>query len=635
MFIYNSQRFSYLFILILLNTKFKNSNAQWDDCNKMTIEGGATALKRIFDDFSEMKAAINELRSSNSTCQTESGSRIKDLPQLDLRYDSLPKKCALERLPKDCAEATVCTDRSGIYILQVPQYSSGPFYVECDVETENGDWILIQKRFDGSIDFNRNWEEYENGFGDIDGEFFIGLKKLYALTNYNGPQELMIIMKDAIGTKAYAKYDIFAIANDTELYKLKRLGEYTGTAGDSLRSHLGMNFTTKDRDNDLHASVNCADHLTGAWWHRNCHQSHLNGKFGDNTYGKGINWFTFRGHNASLKYTKMMLRRLFIQIFKCRDIKMFKYNSKRFSYIFVVILLNSIFKNTHAQWDECNKITIEGGSNALKKIFDDFSELKTAINELKSRNQEFGNQTETRTKDLPQLDLRYDSLPKICAQEKLPNDCAKATACTHRSGIYILQIPQYNFGTFYVECDADTENGDWLLIQRRHDGSVDFFRDWNEYEEGFGDVDGEFFIGLKKLHALTNYNGPQELMIVMEDVNGTRAHAKYDTFAIGNDTESYKLKKLGKYTGTAGDSLKQHLGMKFSTKDRDNDVHATQNCAALYTGAWWYTGCHKSNLNGKYGDNNHGKGINWYSYRGHTTSLSYTKMMIRRRRSFT
>ncbi|XP_065354620.1 ficolin-1-like isoform X2 [Calliphora vicina] len=312
---------------------------------------------------------------------------------------------------------------------------------------------------------------------------------------------------------------------------------------------------------------------------------------------------------------------------------MYKQNIKNCSYLFCIIMISAIFGNTLAELEECEKIVIEGGSQALKKIFADFSEMKTAINELKSSIHECVSNNETKLRDLPLLDVRYDSLPKQCVKEKLPKDCAAATACTQRSGIYKIQIDQYSFEPFYVECDADTENGDWLLIQRRHDGSVDFLRNWEDYEKGFGDVDGEFFIGLKKLYALTNYNGPQELMIVMEDANSTKAYAKYDTFAIANDTEFYKLKKLGKFTGTAGDSLTGHLGMKFSTKDRDNDTHATLNCAANFTGAWWYTACHSSNLNGKFGDNTYAKGIVWRSYRGHNSSLKYVKMMIRRRRN--
>lgn len=141
-----------------------------------------------------------------------------------------------------------------------------------------------------------------------------------------------------------------------------------------------------------------------------------------------------------------------------------------------------------------------------------------------------------------------------------------------------------------MACDAETENGDWLVIQRRQDGSVDFQRNWEEYENGFGDIDGEFFIGLKKLHTLTNYNGVQELLIIMENANAKNVYAKYHTFTVGNHTDSYRLMKLGKYSGTAGNSLHYHIGMKFTTKDHDND-ESVSNCAVLHNGAWWYKNC--------------------------------------------
>lgn len=177
-------------------------------------------------------------------------------------------------------------------------------------------------------------------------------------------------------------------------------------------------------------------------------------------------------------------------------------------------------------------------------------------------------------------------------ENSLPKDCASATACTRRSGIYQIQVKEFSEKPFHVTCDADTENGNWLVIQRRQDGSIDFYRDWEEYENGFGDIDGEFFIGLKKLYALTNYYGPQELLIIMEDKSGTQVYAKYDSFAIGNQTDLYKLKKLGKYSGTAGNSLQYHIGMKFSTKDQGNDLSDKHNCASYYKGAWWYKNCH-------------------------------------------
>ncbi|XP_075166260.1 ficolin-2-like [Haematobia irritans] len=242
---------------------------------------------------------------------------------------------------------------------------------------------------------------------------------------------------------------------------------------------------------------------------------------------------------------------------------------------------------------------------------------------------------EIKAKDLPMFDIRYDDFPEKCQSSTIPKNCGEATACTKRSGYYYIKLSQYTNESFLVECDAHTDGGDWTAIQRRHDGSVDFYRIWSEYKTGFGYIDGEFFIGLNKLHALTNYNGPQELLILM--INATNSdemkYAKYDDFAIGNEQEKYKLKRLGHYTGTAGDSLKGHLGKSFSTKDQDNDLNSNSSCAVAYLGAWWYTNCHTSNLNGHFGDNAYGKGLNWKSLTGHNSSLKYVKMMVRRRRS--
>lgn len=175
---------------------------------------------------------------------------------------------------------------------------------------------------------------------------------------------------------------------------------------------------------------------------------------------------------------------------------------------------------------------------------------------------------------------------------EIPTNCAEATACTGRSGFYEIKPQQFINDTLLVECDATTEGGDWIVIQRRHDGSVDFYRNWSEYKRGFGDIDGEFFIGLDNLHALTNFDGPQELLILMEMKNSKTAQATYSSFAIGNESEKYKLKRIGKYSGTAGDSLLHHLGCKFTTKDQDNDKLDTGNCAQSHLGAWWYNRCH-------------------------------------------
>jgi len=171
-------------------------------------------------------------------------------------------------------------------------------------------------------------------------------------------------------------------------------------------------------------------------------------------------------------------------------------------------------------------------------------------------------------------------------------NCAEATANSKSSGIYEILIPSYSEHPFSVACDADTRGGGWTIILSRQDGSEHFYRNWKVYKKGFGDLDGEFFLGLDKIHALTS-DYSQELLVLLEDFKGLEAFETYDRFGISDEDEKYALNTLGQANGTAGDSLSHHKNMKFSTFDRDNDLYITKNCAEAYTGAWWYKACHQ------------------------------------------
>ena len=165
------------------------------------------------------------------------------------------------------------------------------------------------------------------------------------------------------------------------------------------------------------------------------------------------------------------------------------------------------------------------------------------------------------------------------------------------------------------------------MFQRRQDGSVDFYRGWNDYKAGFGQLTAEFWLGNDKIHRLTG-SRPSSLRVELEDWNGGKAYAKYGKFKIGNEQAQYKL-EVGSYSGTAQDSLTYHNNMAFTTKDRDNDRRGS-NCAVSYTGAWWYNSCHNSNLNGKYlGDTTSTTGVNWYHWKNADVSLKFTEMKLR------
>ncbi|XP_034473685.1 ficolin-1-like [Drosophila innubila] len=195
------------------------------------------------------------------------------------------------------------------------------------------------------------------------------------------------------------------------------------------------------------------------------------------------------------------------------------------------------------------------------------------------------------------------------------------------SKVYDIVIPNFSSQPFSVACDAETQGGNWTVILRRMDGSVNFNRTWNAFKKGFGDLGGEFFLGLDKIHAMTAERN-QELLVVLEDFEGTESFETYDSFAIGDEDEQYVLHKLGKANGTAGDSLRLHYGMKFSSQDRDNDI-GDGHCANDFNGAWWHQFCHRSNLMGKYNDTTEGKGVIWQDFRGKEYSLKRAVMMIR------
>ena len=175
----------------------------------------------------------------------------------------------------------------------------------------------------------------------------------------------------------------------------------------------------------------------------------------------------------------------------------------------------------------------------------------------------------------------------------------------------------------------ETDGGGWTVFQRRMDGSVDFYLNWADYVHGFGNISGEHWLGLSKIHRLANGSVSTKLRVDMIDKNNNSTNVTYSTFYIGGSTTDYTLHVCG-YSGTAGDSLAYHNLMKFSTKDDDNDQWSDGNCAIVYTGAWWYNICYHSNLNGQYGVDSQEKGIMWYTWRGSGHSLPFTEMKTRR-----
>ncbi|XP_077918026.1 fibrinogen C domain-containing protein 1 isoform X1 [Halichoerus grypus] len=224
--------------------------------------------------------------------------------------------------------------------------------------------------------------------------------------------------------------------------------------------------------------------------------------------------------------------------------------------------------------------------------------------------------------------------PRGCANGSPPRDCLDVLLSGQQEdGIYSVFPTHYPAG-FQVYCDMSTDGGGWTVFQRREDGSVNFFRGWEAYRDGFGKLTGEHWLGLRRIHALTT-QATYELHVDLEDFDNGTAYARYGSFGVGlfsvdPEEDGYPL-TVADYSGTAGDSLLKHSGMRFTTKDRDSD-HSENNCAAFYRGAWWYRNCHTSNLNGQYLRGAHASyadGIEWSSWTGWQYSLKFSEMKIR------
>lgn len=198
-----------------------------------------------------------------------------------------------------------------------------------------------------------------------------------------------------------------------------------------------------------------------------------------------------------------------------------------------------------------------------------------------------------------------------------------------KSGLYVIKPNQSE--PFNVYCDMASDGGS-TVIQRRADDSVDFDKTWDKYEKGFGDLENDFWLGLKKIHSFTQ-QGVYILRIDLEDWKEGKHWAEY-RFSLEGSSRGYGL-HVSHFSGDLPDALANRTGMRFSTKDRNNDNHRNSNCACTYTGGWWFNACRETNLNGKYlwlrakGRSMRRKGIYWKPGTGPSYSLKTTKITVR------
>ena len=196
---------------------------------------------------------------------------------------------------------------NGEYYIK-PDAEKAAMYVYCEFD-DDGSWLVFQRRLDGSADFNRDWDDYALGFGNLSAEHWLGNWNLNVITSAK-PYELRVELEDWDGDRRIANYDYFHVANESEQFRLT-LGEFSGDAYNGMITDSGNMFSTRDRDNDLTYDLNQAEENRGAWWYTNLSYARLNNPYSHNPRVQpwgGIVWFHWKGYNYSLKYTQMKIR---------------------------------------------------------------------------------------------------------------------------------------------------------------------------------------------------------------------------------------------------------------------------------------------------------------------------------------
>lgn len=223
---------------------------------------------------------------------------------------SAPNVTYFSLVHRDCVDWYQAGSRqNGVYdILVARRYRLAVF---CNMVIDGGGWIVFQRRFNGNVHFNRGWEEYKHGFGEVTGEHWLGNEHVHNLTKYE--HHALYVQGCSFENEEHAyKYGRFSLDSEANFYQLSYSEESPGYDRFLFgTNHNGKYFSTHDNDHDDDSDSNCASGFQSGWWYYECFHSNLNGIYSTGTITEwyGLIWYKWKTQSVSLKTTLMMIRR--------------------------------------------------------------------------------------------------------------------------------------------------------------------------------------------------------------------------------------------------------------------------------------------------------------------------------------
>ncbi|XP_071835775.1 uncharacterized protein [Apostichopus japonicus] len=497
--------------------------------------------------------------------------------------------------PRDCKDVyEQCDDQteSGIFMIQADD-APEPFNVHCNNSIDGGGWTVLQRRRLDSVKFNRSWKDFRNGFGFLGSEFWIGNEKIAYLTNQKRYQ-LRMDFENVAGETYYVTYDDFRISDEWGKYYISSLGTFI--ISDELKiewcpaNEIFSNETCERTCEDPDTCISATSRT----------ESEQCVCVGDYLREQGqciplnqCNCFVDE-KGSVLGEGKFYINSRCTRNSTCQD--------------------NQIIEASY----QCSDHATCAERNGVRKCY---------------------------------CNPNYEGDGETCV---LPKDCYELYVSGTRSdGVYTIYPDGWSSG-IQVYCEMESNGGGWTVFQRRSSASVEFYRGWLDYKNGFGNKNQDHWLGNKYIHSLTNQKTYQ-LRIDLRDSASSSYYALYSTFSITDEADKYRL-SVGSHSGNTGnDRLSYNNNKQFSTKDQDNDG-SSYDCAEGHRGGWWYgyyyyyysycrydyycyyypygsycRYCGYSNLNGDYDGSTRGTYMFWYSSSLNTygCSLQYTEMKIR------